>query len=192
MIPDSSTDVAPAAPESAAPRSWLEVYGWRVAVLAVIQAYVVGSQLDRIAGSDRASAAQVLSMPGMPDMAMPGEHQPLSPWLHGLRNSTLAIPVLLAALLVVVVILRNTVGRSRRLAGGTFTRVLFAVGIAVAAMSFLLSDALAGVLFSEPLNGVRSLPHYLDLALVGSRYSFALGLLYAAFLGVPWSTARRP
>lgn len=193
--PDASTDVESIAlggndPQPQAERrSWLVVYGWRIAVLAVIQAYVVGSQLERIAGADRAPTAKVMSMPGMPDMVVPGAEPP-SPWAHGLRNSTLALPLLLVVLLLIAVILRNTLGRGSRFTGGTFARILFAIGIALAALTFLLSDALSGVLFSEPLNGVRAFPHYLDLALVGLRYSFALGLLYAAFLGVPWTAAR--
>lgn len=163
------------------------IFTWRIAGLAVVQSYLIGSQLERTLGLDRAPAPQVMSMPGMPDMLMPGGPRALSPGLHGLRNSTLAVPFAVVALLLIAVVLRAIVNWSGRPADGTTAKLLFAFGAGVASMSFLLSDALAGLVFSEPLSGVPPDQHYLHLAFLALRYSFALGLLYAAFFGVPWT-----
>lgn len=172
-------------------RSWFGVFRWRIVTQAVIQVSVAGTQVERMTGTDRTPISHTMtmpSMPGMPGTTVPVDEHPLSPWLRWLRSSTLSVPLMVVALLLIALILRWIVGQSAWPADGTLARVLFAIGTAVAAaVSLPLGDALAGVLFSEPLTGVGASTHYLDIALVGLRYSFALGLLLAAFFGVPWS-----
>ncbi|HET6989178.1 MAG TPA: hypothetical protein VFI00_21300 [Kribbella sp.] len=157
-----------------------------MAALAVVESYLVGWRLDRTVGTDRSAPAHPVSMPGMDMSAMPGlaGDQQFSP-AHWLRYSTLAVPFAAIALLAVSLIVRHVT--SRRTVDSTVPRLLFAVGVAVAALSVSASDALSGVLFDEPLVDVAPGRHYLEVVLVALRYSFALGLVYAAFFGVPWA-----
>ncbi|HET6985512.1 MAG TPA: hypothetical protein VFI00_02815 [Kribbella sp.] len=176
-----------------APRTLVRL-GWRVAALAVVLSFLVGWRLDRTVGADRSAAAHPMSMPGMdmPGMdmsAMPGmQDDPGFSPVHWLRYSTLAVPFAIVALLAVSLLVR--LAARRRAADSTVTRLLFAVGVAVAALSAVASDAVSGVLFDEPLVDVAAGRHYLEVALVAVRYAFALGLVSAAFFGVPWAERR--
>ncbi|MFI5735050.1 hypothetical protein ACIA49_33365 [Kribbella sp. NPDC051587] len=163
----------------------------RIALVAAVQAYVVGAFLTWTAGSDRAARQHVLDMPGMPGMSghampgmpMPDSHERLSPVLRALRDSTLAVPFAIVILFVVTAALRQIVVRVRWPLDGMRVRILFAVGIGISATAFLFSDVVSGLMFSEPLAGVSAGSHFAALAIAGLRYSLAYGLLYVALFG---------
>jgi hypothetical protein len=164
-------------------------FGWRVGALALVESALVGWRLERIVGIDRAGVVHPMTMPGMDMSAMPGMHHdlPFSP-LHWLRYVALTFPLAAVALFAVSLLVRRVL--QRQPADSTPARLLFAVGVAVASLSVLAGDALSGLLFDEPLLGVTAGRHYLEVALIALRYAFALGLVYAAFFGVPWDQRR--
>jgi hypothetical protein len=170
---------------------------WRAVALGLVENYLVGWRLHSFAEPDHAHGASGGSMPGMdmPGMDMHGiseAHSEPSPWVHFLRDSTISAPVNVVVLLVAALIIRYALARIGSAAESMLSRVTFAAGAAVAAaLASVPSVAVHGRLFDEHLDGTAAGSHYLSVALITLRYTFALGLLYAAFFGVPWAAPRQ-
>ncbi|MGW6282770.1 hypothetical protein [Kribbella sp. NPDC055071] len=145
----------------------------KVAVLGLIQNYAVGWVLHYVYLPDHAPAAHA------------GHHgaagHEVSPFLHFLRDSTLALPVSIAVLMLVAVA-ASRLG----LRDGVPERLAFAVGAAIVAAVFSAPEVLAhGWLFDEQITGDLT-SHLTGVALVTLRYTFALVLVAAVVFGVPW------
>src|ERR1700754_4331630 len=113
----------------------------KVAVLGLIQNYAVGWVLHYVYLPDHAPAAHT------------GHHgaagAEVSPFLHFLRDSTLALPVSIAVLMLVAVA-ASRLG----LRDGVPERLAFAVGAAIVAAVFSAPEVLAhGWLFDEQIAG---------------------------------------
>jgi hypothetical protein len=149
----------------------------KVAVLGLIQNYAVGWVLHYVYLPDHAPAAHT----GHHGAAGPEISPEVSPFLHFLRDSTLALPVSIAVLMLVAVA-ASRLG----LRDGVPERLAFAVGAAIVAAVFSAPEVLAhGWLFDEQIAG-DLISHLTGVALVTLRYTFALVLVAAVVFGVPW------
>lgn len=170
---------------------------WRAVALGLVENYLIGWRLHSLAEPDHAHEASGGSMPGMdmPGLDVHGisdAHSEPSPWVHFLRDSTISAPVNVVVLLVAALIIRYALARIGSAAESMPARITFAAGTAVAAaLASVPSVAVHGWLFDEHLDGTTAGSHYLGVALITLRYTFALGLVYAAFFGVPWAAPRR-
>jgi hypothetical protein len=165
---------------------------WRAVALGLVENYLVGWRLHSFAEADHAHEASGGSMPGMDMHGISDAHTEPSPWVHFLRDSTISAPVNVVVLLVAALIIRYALARIGSAAGSMLARVTFAAGTAVAAaLASVPSVAVHGWLFDEHLDGTAAGSHYLGVALITLRYTFALGLVYAAFFGVPWAAPRQ-
>jgi len=156
----------------------------KVVALGTVQNYVVGWVLHYVYLPRRAEAPQHHGA------GHEAAHE-LSPALHFLRDSTLALPVTITVLLLVSLGVRALAVQAG--SGPDTTRVkisfamLTAVAMAVAsgpevlAHSWLFDEQLAGVSLTSQLTGV---------VLVTLRYAFALTLIAAVLFGVPWRAPR--
>ncbi|PZF83373.1 hypothetical protein, partial [Jiangella anatolica] len=166
---------------------------WRVTGLALVQNYVVGWRLHRpAAAAEPHASADVIVAAAQAHGGHGGTGHigtgHVDPWVHFLRDSTLAAPVSVAVLLAVCLLTRAILRRTRVADESVQARLAFALGAAgAAALASVPSTAVHGWLFDEELAGVSVGSHYLDVALVTLRYTFAISLLFAAFLGVPWA-----
>jgi len=118
--------------------------------------------------------------------AAAGEHE-LSPWLHFLRDTTLAAPVAVVVMLAATVVGYALVRRFGLPVESIRARVAFAVAAAIAAAAASVPEVLAhGWLFDEKVAGVSMGAHITGIALITLRYTFALTLVAALAFGAPW------
>ncbi|WP_405061750.1 hypothetical protein OG474_08880 [Kribbella sp. NBC_01505] len=132
----------------------------KVAVLGLIQNYLVGWVLHYVYPPVHQAAPTAHHGTGTPEHAA-------NPLLHFLRDSTIALPVSIAVLIVVAVLAREL-----GLGEGIWSRVGFAAGAAVVAAAANVLTVHA----HQPL----------FVALVTLRYTFALTLAAVVLFGVPW------
>ena len=110
--------------------------------------------------------------------------EPLSPLLHYLRDTALALPVAILVVTATVLLLRRVWRR------GTGAVVVFAVTIAIAFAAAAVPEVLAhAVLFDEQVEGVSLRTHLSGVSLVTLRYTFALAIGWALLFGPPWRVA---
>ncbi|MEV6410007.1 hypothetical protein [Kribbella sp. NPDC051718] len=156
---------------------------WRVVALGVVENYVTGWVLHYVYLPDQHVAAGAV---GLHEGHGAREHHELSPLLHFLRDSTLALPVTIAVLLIAALAVR-----AFWRADTARARIAYAVAAALVAGVASVPEVLAhGWLFDEQVAGVSLASHLTGVALVTIRYTFALTLIAAVLFGVPWRASR--
>ncbi|WP_328328689.1 hypothetical protein OHA70_04170 [Kribbella sp. NBC_00382] len=158
----------------------------RVVALGVVVNYVTGWVLHYVYLPDQHVAAGAVGRHEGHGSHAAAESHELSPLVHFLRDSTLALPVTIAVLLVAALavraVWRDDTGRAR---------IAFAAAAAVVAGAASVPEVLAhGWLFDEQVAGVSLASHLTGVALVTVRYTFALTLVAAVLFGVPWRASR--
>lgn len=164
----------------------------RVVALGVVENYVTGWVLHYVYLPGRSESHHALGALGMHEghgghaAGLPSESHELSPLAHFLRDSSLALPVTIAVLLIaafaVRAVWRDDTARAR---------IAYAVAAAVVAGVASVPEVLAhGWLFDEQIAGVSMASHLTGVALVTVRYTFALTLIAAVLFGVPWRASR--
>ena len=152
----------------------------KVVALGTVQNYVVGWVLHYVYLPRRAEVHQ-----------HHGAAEELSPALHFLRDSTLALPVTIAVLLLVSFGVRALAVQAGSGPDTTRVKISFAMLTAVAMAVASVPEVLAhGWLFGEQIDGVSLTSQLTGVALVTLRYAFALTLIAAVLFGVPWRAPR--
>jgi hypothetical protein len=142
-----------------------------VAAVAAVQAYAVGLLLHSL-HSDPAESHEAVY---------------IEPALHWLRDSTLALPGSLAFLLLATFAARALVGRAGWNADGFGARVAWALAGALGyAIASVPGAVVHNKLFLAGHEGASFVIHSLEEAMITSRYSFAILIVFAAIWGVPW------
>jgi hypothetical protein len=161
---------------------------WRVVALGLVENYVTGWVLHYVYLPGRSESHHALGALGMHEghgAGVPESHE-LSPLVHFLRDSTLALPVTIAVLLIAALAVRAFWRTDTARA-----RIAYAVAAALVAGVASVPEVLAhGWLFDEPVAGVSLASHLTGVALVTIRYTFALTLIAAVLFGVPWRASR--
>ena len=153
----------------------------RIIALAVTQSLAIGWVLHFIYLPD----AGVLRGSRSTHHGGSQAEQPLSPLLHYLRDTALAVPVAILVVTATVLLLRR-VWRRR-----TGTVVVFAVTLAIAFAAASVPEVLAhAVLFDEHVEGVPLRTHLSGVSVVTLRYTFALAIGWALLFGPPWQVAK--
>ncbi|NEA37340.1 hypothetical protein [Streptomyces sp. SID13031] len=156
---------------------------WRIVALGVVENYTTGWVLHYVYLPDQ----QLAAGPVGEHAGHGGAETPhtLSPLLHFLRDSTLALPVTIVVLLIAALAVRALWP-----ADTARVRIGYAVAAAVAAGIASVPEVLAhGWLFDEQVAGSLA-SHLTGVALVTVRYTFALTLIAAVLFGVPWRAPR--